>query len=241
MNCRECEVLLVEAARLGRETEARATPEIAAALAHAAECSSCADRLADERALQTELRALAAIETRRQPPAGCEATLMAAYRTERGREVHTRRWIFALSGAMAASLVILLGSALMLSSESSKLVQSIRLGSLAAHRGPAASAQAQSVASDESADQTDLNTESATGQQEEVTDFVAFYPGADVGSLDSGALVRVRMPSSALESFGLPVAQGSEDEWVSADLLVGEDGSPQAIRFVRPMGLASRN
>lgn len=241
MNCREYEALLVEAARLGRESEGHPAPEIAAALEHAAECASCAERQTDERALQTELRALAAAELRREPSAGCEATLMAAYRTERGREVHTRRWIFALSGAMAASLVILLGSALMLSSESSKLVQSMssRIGSLAAHRS--ASVQVPTVASDEAADDSDLNAGGAAAQQEEVTDFVAFYPGADVGSLDSGALVRVRMPSSALASFGLPVAQGSEDEWVSADLLVGEDGSPQAIRFVRPATQASRN
>ncbi|HXZ19925.1 MAG TPA: hypothetical protein VEG63_08240, partial [Candidatus Acidoferrales bacterium] len=100
---------------------------------------------------------------------------------------------------------------------------------------------APSVSSLDAADDSDLNAEDAAGQQEEVTDFVAFYPGADVGSLDSGALVRVRMPSSALESFGLPVAQGSEDDWVTADLLVGQDGSPQAIRFVRPVGQASRN
>jgi len=243
MNCREYEVLLVEAARQGREAEGHPAPDIVSALQHAAGCASCAERLADERALQTELRALATLDAQRVPSAGCEATLLAAYRTERGREVHTRRWIFALSGAMAASLVILLGSALMLSSESSRLVQSMssRLGSLAAHRAPGASAQAPSVSSLDAADDSDLYAEDAAGQQEEVTDFVAFYPGADVGSLDSGALVRVRMPSSALESFGLPVAQGSEDDWVTADLLVGQDGSPQAIRFVRPVGQASRN
>ena len=74
-----------------------------------------------------------------------------------------------------------------------------------------------------------------------MTDFVAYYPGADLSSLDSGALVRVRVPSSALGSFGLQVAQDSDEEWVSADLLVAEDGSPQAIRFVRPVSQSSRN
>lgn len=244
MNCRECEPLLVEIARRPEVPGGRqARQEIAAALEHAATCASCAERLAEERAVEAELRPLAAMEAGREPSTGCEATLMAAYRTERGREVHTRRWMFALSGAMAASLVVLLGAALMLSNESSKLVRSMssRFGSLAANRetsGRAASSQAPSVASGEAADEGEL---SAEGQQEEVTDFVAFYPGADFASLESGALVRVRVPSSALGSFGLPVAQGSEEQWVSADLLVGEDGSPQAIRFVRPVGQAARD
>ncbi len=238
MNCRDYEALLVEVARQGPETKGAMEPrwELKAALEHVAECASCAERLADERAIQTELRALAVAEARREPSVGCEATLMAAYRTERGREVHARRWIFALSGAMAASFLVLLGSALMLSRESSKLVESMssRLGSLAAHRGSSSS-----VAPADAADESEFTAEGAG--QEEVTDFMAFYPGADLGSLDSGALVRVRIPSSALGSFGLPVAQGSDDQWVSADLLVGEDGSPQAIRFVRPAAQASRN
>jgi hypothetical protein len=210
--------------------------DVAAALEHAAGCSSCGERLAEERSLHEELRSLAATDSGRAPSAGCEATLMAAYRTERGREVHTRRWIFAVSGAMAASFAVLLGAALMLSSESTKLVRTMtsRFGSMSASNRPA-SLQAPSVGA------ADESSENDAGQQEEVTDFVAFYPGADVGSLDSGALVRVRVPSSALGAFGLPVAQGSEEQWVTADLLVDEDGSPQAIRFVRTVGAASRN
>jgi len=117
---------------------------------------------------------------------------------------------------------------------------SARFSPLSARKGTAPSALVPSIASGEEADEGELTAEDVAGQ-EEVTDFVAFYPGADVGSLDSGALVRVRMPSSALGSFGLPVAQGSEDQWVNADLLVGEDGSPQAIRFVRPVAPPSRN
>jgi len=239
MNCRECEPLLVEAARQSSGTEARGDAGLTAALEHAASCPSCAERLAEERSLQSALRSLAAMESKRSPSAGCEATLMAAYRTERGREVHARRWIFVVSGAMAASFLVLLGAALLLSTESSKLVQSMssRLGSLSA-RNRTASSQSPSIASIEA---TDEGAEGSAGQQEEVTEFVAFYPGADVSSFDSGALVRVRLPSSELGAFGLPMAQGSEEQWVSADLLVGEDGSPQAIRFVRPAGQAARN
>src|SRR5271170_6461496 len=194
MNCRECEPLLVEAARQSEGTKDRSRhggTGVTAALEHAALCASCAERLAEERSLNAELRSLAVAASGREPSAGCEATLMAVYRTERGREVHTRRWIFAVSGAMAASLVVLIGAALVLSSESSKLVQSMT--SKFAPRAAAnrtASSQTPAVGTDDAADEAEFGAE---GQQEEVTDFVAYYPGADVGSLDSGALVRVRM------------------------------------------------
>jgi hypothetical protein len=244
MNCRECEALLLEIARRPEVSGDRAasaetgavSAQIDSALEHAAVCASCAERLAEERAVTAELRRLALAERASAPSVGCEATLMAAYRTERGREVHTRRWIFAVSGAMAASLVVLLGVALVLSSESSSLVRSMtsRIAPLAA-RNHGASAQQVSGSAGEVAE------ESAAGRQEEVTNFVPFYPGADVSGLDGGALVRVRVPSSALGAFGLPAGQGSEDQWVSADLLVGEDGSPQAIRFVRLAPQAARN
>jgi len=236
MNCRECEPLLVEAVR--SRTLGTGAAEMTAALEHAATCLSCAERLAEERALNAKLHMLAASAAGREPSTGCEATLMAAYRTERGREAHSRRWMFAVSGAMAASLVVLLGAALVLSSESTLLVRSMvsKFAPLAA-TNRTASSQAPSVTSAEGAEENDPNAEGS----EEVTEFMAFYPGADVGSLDSGALVRVRMPSSALGSFGLPVTQGSEDQWVSADLLVDEDGAPQAIRFVRPGTQPSRD
>jgi len=223
MNCRECEPLLVDAART-RGSSA----EFQSALDHAASCAQCAERLAEARAVSAELRLLAA-EPAAGPSAGCEATLMAAYRVESTREVRTRRWIFAVSGAMAASLIVLLGTALLLSSESSWLVRSMisRISPLAAQHNPDDSGAARTAPSPASSGAAALNG------QEEVTEFMAFYPGADVNTLDGGALVRVRVPTSELSSFGLSVGPGAEDQWVSADLLVGEDGSPQAIRFVR--------
>ena len=232
MNCRECEPLIVESARYFRSAGPRAPEdrkrraEISAALEHAASCPSCADRLHDERDLTLDLRDLAAASADAAPSLGCEAILMAAYRTERGREVRARRWIFAVSGAMVASLVVLLGAALLLSRESGNLVDSM------ASRLSGRPARAVSDAN--ASDAAVLSAENVDAEQEDVTDFVSFYPGADTSTVDAGALVRVRVPSSALSSFGVNMAQAREEEWVNADLLVAEDGSPVAIRFVRP-------
>jgi len=253
MNCREFEPLLVEVVRAAGQSGADAATgpskrsDLDAALDHAASCPDCSERLAEERSVSAGLRLLAAAEASREPSAGCGATLLAAYRAERGREVHARRWILAVSGALAASLVVLVGAALLLSHESSTLVRSLyaKLSPLAGR--PQASGWTSSSASPSAADlpataeDEAYDADTAAPEQEEVTDFVAYYPGADLSSLDSGALVRVRVPSSALGSFGMQVAQGSEEEWVSADLLVGEDGSPQAIRFVRAVSRNSTN
>ncbi len=239
MNCRDCELVLMEAARAGGASAASAAArsmegsDLHAALDHAASCPACFERLAEQRSLSAGLRLLAAADASREPSPGCGATLLAAYRAERGSEVHTRRWVFAVSGALAASLIVLVGAALLLSHESSTLVRSFysKISPLSAHRA-AIPATAEEQASD---------GDNAAPEQEEVTDFVPYYPGADLSSLDSGALVRVRVPASALGSFGVQVAQGNEEEWVSADLLVAEDGSPQAIRFVRPVAQSSQN
>jgi hypothetical protein len=252
MNCREYLPLLVEAARAaGRSAEnAAAGPskrsELDAALDHAASCPACFERLAEERSVSAGLLLLASAEASREPSQGCGATLLAAYRAERGREVHARRWLFAISGALAASLIVLVGAALLLSHESSTLARSFysRLSPLAAHpetSGRPAPSVTPAAGLQSSADEESYDADSAAPEQEEVTDFVAYYPGADLSSLDSGALVRVRVPASALGSFGVQAAQGSEEEWVNADLLVAEDGSPQAIRFVRAVSGNSRN
>jgi hypothetical protein len=58
--------------------------------------------------------------------------------------------------------------------------------------------------------------------------------------VSNAQLIRVRVPRSALASFGLaPIdvpaaAGGGEQATVPADVLVGEDGVARAIRFVSP-------
>jgi hypothetical protein len=68
---------------------------------------------------------------------------------------------------------------------------------------------------------------------EYVSDFYPLNQGDDQAPMESGELIRVQMPRSALVKFGLPVNVVSADVPVKADLLVGEDGLARAIRFVR--------
>jgi hypothetical protein len=75
-------------------------------------------------------------------------------------------------------------------------------------------------------------TEHITGR-EITTDFIPIAYGAEYIPIESGHIIRVRMPRSALLSFGLPMSQERANEQVKADILVSNDGMAQAIRFVQ--------
>ena len=70
-------------------------------------------------------------------------------------------------------------------------------------------------------------------KESEYTDFFPLSYGGDQKPMESGEVIRVQMPRSALIAFGLPVNVERADVPVKADLLVGEDGLARAIRFVR--------
>lgn len=69
-------------------------------------------------------------------------------------------------------------------------------------------------------------------EAEIVTDFFPLI-NRGTGQVDSGQVVRVELPRSALMSFGLPMNMDRADERIKADVVVGNDGLARAIRFVR--------
>jgi hypothetical protein len=70
-------------------------------------------------------------------------------------------------------------------------------------------------------------------ESEKLTDFISLRYGDDNEAMESGDVIRVLMPRSALITLGLPVNVERADEAVIADLLIGEDGLARAIRFVQ--------
>jgi hypothetical protein len=54
----------------------------------------------------------------------------------------------------------------------------------------------------------------------------------DAPPFERGELLRVSVPASAMRSVGLPVSEEHLDDMIQADVLVGEEGLPRAIRFV---------
>lgn len=84
------------------------------ALAHAASCSRCSSRLADERALTSGLRILATASDE-QAPARVEAALLNAFRQQNGQveaiapvRPARRRWLYAAAGVASAAVIVML-------------------------------------------------------------------------------------------------------------------------------------
>jgi hypothetical protein len=72
--------------------------------------------------------------------------------------------------------------------------------------------------------------------REVATDFIPLVFGQVLDPAERAQLLRVNVPRSAMRTVGLPVREERMEERVPADLLVGEDGTPRAIRFVSLAG-----
>ena len=72
----------------------------------------------------------------------------------------------------------------------------------------------------------------ANVHEEITTEFLPLTYGG-LSQVDDGQVVRIEVPRSALQSFGLPVNIERAGERVKADVLLGHDGVARAIRFVR--------
>ncbi|MFZ4628945.1 MAG: hypothetical protein ACOYNR_11505 [Blastocatellia bacterium] len=69
--------------------------------------------------------------------------------------------------------------------------------------------------------------------EEVLTDFFPLYAGQQLAPLERGRLIRTLVPRSLLGTLGLPV----HPDWaifpIKAEVVVGEDGTARAVRFVR--------
>jgi hypothetical protein len=65
-----------------------------------------------------------------------------------------------------------------------------------------------------------------------VTQFFPVMQGGELIPLESGRIVRVRMPRSNLIPLGIPFNQERANETINADVLLSNDGLARAIRLV---------
>lgn len=187
--------------------------------------------------LPARLRALAKASPREAPPE-LEAVLVAEFRKRNlPREAAGRaRWRWIL--AAAACLVLAAGVAWLARRNPS------RPAAVVAARPPApvAEPRVQPAPKPAAAKRTERKRVTPArpapkpvgtppGPPEIATEF--FPVSYSAAPPEYGTVVRVRLPRSALTSFGLPVNVEQAAEPVKADVLLGEDGIVRAIRFVR--------
>lgn len=172
------------------------------------------------------LRALAENDREREAPPEVEARLIGVFHS---RKRYGRRW--AAIAALAAGLVIAL------------LLWPNHKSNPAVSAAPAALPVPELVLPMREAEPTPkvarashkLARKAAAAQppqpQEVVTDFFPLMNPAP--SFGRGQMLRVQLPAAAMQTVGLPVREEHLDDLVQADVLVGEEGMPRAIRFVR--------
>jgi len=254
MNCAESQSILRELARdqmmdaRGRQT----------ALAHRASCVNCARGLDDARALTGGLRHIASVDAQEQAPARVEATLIAAFRQRYSASLPvsvsapaaSRRWLYIAAGVAASAVFAILISLIAMQTRSAETSSAEEANT---DKEAPAGVQAPSPATSPDkhlvsgnpkrgmrpikpvikSKPTAPDANARRGEVEIATDFFPLVNREALTELDSGQLVRVELPRSALMSFGLPMNMERAAERIKADVVVGEDGLARAIRFVR--------
>jgi hypothetical protein len=224
MDCARFEEIVHDLDRPG--TEGFALRE--SALAHAESCSHCARLMTDAESLDASLCELARGEASKQAPARVGTALMEEFR--RQKTTTSRRGVQRQVAALGAAAAVLLALGFSLHRWSATNPSTAPVTNVA---GKTASSPAISpVATPANPQQQDQDSGSQADDSEYATAFVPLPYADDPTAIDGGTVVRVILSRPALASLGVPVTDPGATDQIPADLLLGEDGSPQAIRLV---------
>ncbi len=234
MNCEKFEVIGLDAER----DTALSEVERVAAREHADTCSRCAALQDSWRAAGVELRAFAEDTAMAQAPARVEMRLRQEFRNQHVI-FKVRRAAMVAAWALAASAVLAGVLSWRNWRHGQEEVATKHLKSMpAAKKFPESNSSA--GANHENAAELangipPQNSAGAASSETIVADNelsgFTFLPGTLAVDADDAAILRVRMQRGALGALGLPVNEERASEWIQVDLLVGDDGLPQAVRL----------
>jgi hypothetical protein len=206
------------------------------ALAHAEICGDCATLLIEVESLDFSLRQAATQFAELQAPPRLETLLLQEFRRE--KSATASRGVLWQLGAFAVAAAVLLALGLTLQQQhlvTPDDVNSAQSSMQTAAQLPGNSA-AKKAATVAAGGNTPAGANSAqTAQLDDVEYATAYMPlpyAYDPSELEGGAVVRVVLPRAALVSYGLPVEGMGVGDQVTADMVVSQDGTPQAIRLV---------
>jgi hypothetical protein len=220
MNCSEFREILHDLDRPG--TGGFAARD--AAFLHAESCDHCTQLLTQSESLDFALHTLAGQEARQRVSPRVEQLLLEEFRQRNLRPARRAiPWQIAALGA-AAALLLALGLAV-------RYWTAHRPGMIA---GNAANRTENIVNAAPSQEGTE---EKQAGDSESATAFVSLPYADDSMADEGGAIIRVVLSRPALASLGLPVADIGATDRIPADIIVSEDGAPQAIRLVQQSSL----
>jgi hypothetical protein len=192
-------------------------------IAHAEICAPCSATMMEAEALNFDLRRLAESTEGTQAPARVEAALLNEFRRTKSiaARVKFQRELAAL--AIAALVLIALGIGFYRHQLKTTGGDSTTTAGI--------TTQPQATADNSNT----IAAQPAAGDADESEYASAFVPlpyADDPSETQGGAVVRVDLPRASLVSMGVPVAGLNANGHVVADLMLSEDGTPQAIRLV---------
>jgi hypothetical protein len=231
MHCAEFDLLVHDLGRADMvSAEARE-----AALVHAESCARCALFLIEIESLEFNLRLLASETANQQALARIEKILADEFRRKKvsASQVKAGRQFTVL--ATAAAVLLVLGLTVLRYDSISK-APAERAGvttSTTPQTSPAAMpAKSQGAPKSLSPGTTASNDSLEPADPDSAQPFMQLPYADDPATLEGSAIVRVTLPRSALASFGFPTSGLADADSIPADMVVSEDGTPQAIRLV---------
>ena len=257
MNCEALAEIILDMAR------GTAVPEAARleVRRHMETCGSCAAEHARQRDLTTALQALAAEAQEWKAPAAMEQRLLAAFATQEGHEPavvnrpSSNRWRYVLASAAVMTLAVWgireasrqepqrpptserpVKAGAPVAAENSVAAASADGGVKAQEfpKSPADKPKSHRPANPQPANPQPANPRPATP-----VEFVRIPSAIGLPELESGTVLRMELPLTSLPEYGLDIAPDAVRTSVEADILVGQDGQPRAIRLIgRPETVA---
>jgi hypothetical protein len=233
MNCEEFELRGLDIDRSDADAK-----EAAEAAAHARVCARCGALLESWREVRCDLQLLREATRVDSAPARVEMRLKQELRSR--REARVPRRTVAISAWALAAAAALVGAVSWVAWERTRHPElprhEVAVTSMP-KQDPVSPDKNASVPKTENAAQTEIKKKSdgarpVVGKDEDAGRFT-LLPGSLPAETEDAAVVRVRMQRGALGTLGLPVNEERAGEWIQVDLLVGNDGLPQAVRLVR--------
>ncbi|MBS1789244.1 MAG: hypothetical protein JST85_16075 [Acidobacteria bacterium] len=259
MNCQEFEQIVAELAD-DRLASVRAR---IAAMTHAANCEHCDAQLQAQKALNHGLFAFAAHTADQQPPLQLRHSLRAVFeaqqavrtaekttpnviRIEECKPVVRRRWTLALAAAAAVIVFAAIVWIWQSPRPTENLVSDTAPTPTVTSKLPAETKPPSNDVAEQTPHVNQL-AEVGRGNRQLRTvsrkpanygnglaaNYIPLSYAAGSATPDQSLVVRVNVPRTTLIAMGLPLSAERGSEMVKADLRVGIDGVPLAIRLIR--------
>jgi hypothetical protein len=244
MKCQEFEAVIGDlASRRPMQADVRQ-----GALRHAAHCLRCASRLADEQTLTTALRLAASVETE-EAPVRVRVALLTAFAERTASPVSTAKRFAAVNGwlrwALAAAVLLIVIAATswlrLLPARPPEQVATMRAPEPEyVPRHQVEQSNTATVGGQDAVAHSWRNTRrhrthlvNIAYESRALTGYIPLTYLAESTAMESGQVVRLRLPRSVLVSLGLAMGLESSGELMEADLVIGDDGVARAIRLVQ--------